>query len=46
MEPFLEREGISKAYPGVRALQDVSLAVAPGEVIGLIRKRIGPVGAF
>jgi ribose transport system ATP-binding protein len=36
LEPFLELEGISKTYPGVRALQDVSLSVAPGEVIGLI----------
>ena len=36
MEPFLELEGISKAYPGVQALSDVSLSVAPGEVIGLI----------
>mgnify|MGYP001031793274 CR=1 FL=1 len=36
MEPFLELEGISKTYPGVQALSDVSLSVAPGEVIGLI----------
>lgn len=35
-EPFLELVGITKAYPGVIALQDVSLSVAPGEVIGLI----------
>ncbi|MGN6464120.1 MAG: ATP-binding cassette domain-containing protein, partial [Rhizobiaceae bacterium] len=36
MEPFLELEGISKTYPGVQALSDVSLWVSPGEVIGLI----------
>ena len=27
---------IGKTYPGVVALDDVSLAVAPGEVIGLV----------
>jgi ribose transport system ATP-binding protein len=36
LEPFLELVGISKTYPGVQALSDVSLSVAPGEVIGLI----------
>ncbi len=35
-EPFLELVDISKAYPGVVALDHVGLAVAPGEVIGLI----------
>jgi ribose transport system ATP-binding protein len=35
-EPFLELIEISKNYPGVVALDRVSLAVAPGEVIGLI----------
>jgi ribose transport system ATP-binding protein len=35
-EPFLELIGITKAYPGVVALRDVSLSVARGEVIGLI----------
>ena len=34
--PVLELISISKSYPGVRALRDVSLAVAPGEVVGLI----------
>jgi len=34
--PFLELVSISKTYPGVVALKDVSLSVAPGEVIGLI----------
>jgi ribose transport system ATP-binding protein len=33
---FLELVGITKSYPGVIALQDVSLSVTPGEVIGLI----------
>jgi ribose transport system ATP-binding protein len=35
-EPFLELVDISKIYPGVVALDHVGLAVAPGEVIGLI----------
>jgi ribose transport system ATP-binding protein len=35
-EPFLELLNIGKQYPGVVALDDVSLAVAPGEVIGLV----------
>lgn len=34
--PFLELNGISKSYPGVVALNDVSLAVGRGEVVGLI----------
>ena len=34
--PFLELIEVSKSYPGVNALDRVSLAVAPGEVIGLI----------
>ena len=32
MPPLLEMRGISKAFPGVRALEDVSLAVRAGEV--------------
>jgi ribose transport system ATP-binding protein len=32
----LEMRGISKSYPGVRALQDVSIAVRAGEVHGLV----------
>ena len=28
--------GIGKQFPGVRALHDVSLAIAPGEVLGLV----------
>jgi ribose transport system ATP-binding protein len=34
--PILELIGISKSYPGVKALAEVSLSVAPGEVVGLI----------
>ena len=35
-EPLLKLRHIDKTYPGVRALKDVSLSVAPGEVLGLI----------
>jgi ribose transport system ATP-binding protein len=35
-QPILELIGISKSYPGVQALADVSLSVAAGEVVGLI----------
>ena len=34
--PLLEMRGISKSFPGVRALDGVSLAVAPGEVHALM----------
>ena len=34
--PFLELRRIGKTYPGVTALAEVGLAVAPGEVVGLI----------
>ncbi len=34
--PLLEVELISKSFPGVLALQDVSLQVYPGEVLGLV----------
>jgi ribose transport system ATP-binding protein len=34
--PFLELAGISKTYPGVTALDGVSLAVGRGEIVGLI----------
>jgi ribose transport system ATP-binding protein len=34
--PLVEVRGISKRFPGVRALDDVSLAVAPGEVLAII----------
>ena len=35
-EPFLRLSGITKAYPGVTALDHVSLEVSRGEVIGLV----------
>jgi ribose transport system ATP-binding protein len=34
--PFLELVAVGKTYPGVRALDDVSLSVARGEVVALI----------
>lgn len=34
--PLLRVEGVSKSFPGVLALQDVSLEVHPGEVLGLV----------
>jgi ribose transport system ATP-binding protein len=34
--PFLELNEISKSYPGVTALNGVSLSVARGEIVGLI----------
>ncbi len=34
--PLLELEGITKSYPGVRALDGVSLRLGAGEVLGLI----------
>lgn len=34
--PLLELREISKIYPGVRALDDVSLSVGHGEILGLI----------
>jgi len=36
MTPLLQMRGISKAFPGVQALEDVSLEVAPGEVVALV----------
>jgi ribose transport system ATP-binding protein len=35
-DTFLMLEGITKTYPGVVALDDVSFAIAPGEVVGLV----------
>ncbi|HYT50188.1 MAG TPA: ATP-binding cassette domain-containing protein, partial [Pyrinomonadaceae bacterium] len=34
--PILEMKGISKRFPGVVALDDVSLEVSPAEVVALI----------
>ncbi len=36
MTPLIEMTGISKRFPGVRALDQVSLTVAHGEVLGLV----------
>jgi ribose transport system ATP-binding protein len=36
MTPLLAVEGITKSFPGVRALEDVRLHVMPGEVLALI----------
>ncbi len=33
---MIELRNIGKQFPGVRALHDVSLAIAPGEVLGLV----------
>ncbi|WP_131118985.1 sugar ABC transporter ATP-binding protein [Lichenihabitans psoromatis] len=35
-EPLLQLLNVSKTYPGVRALKDVSFHIDPGEVVGLI----------
>jgi ABC-type sugar transport system ATPase subunit len=35
-DPFLRLEGVSKSWPGVRALDDVSLDIFPGEIHALI----------
>lgn len=41
VQPRLEARSISKNFGGIQALHDVSLSVAPGEVLGLV----GPNGA-
>ncbi len=41
MTPILQIQNLSKRFGGLRALQDISFDVAPGEIIGLI----GPNGA-
>ncbi len=40
-DPILEVRNISKFFGGIRAVHDVSFALAPGEIVGLI----GPNGA-
>jgi inositol transport system ATP-binding protein len=34
--PILEMKGVCKAFPGVKALDDVGFAVSEGEVVGLL----------
>ncbi len=34
--PLLELRGVTKRFPGVVALSEVSLAVHPGEIVALI----------
>lgn len=34
--PLLETRGLTKSFPGVRALQDVDLQLLPGEVLGIV----------
>jgi branched-chain amino acid transport system ATP-binding protein len=41
MTAFLELNGVSKSFGGIRALNDVSFTLAEGEIVGLI----GPNGA-
>jgi len=36
MPPLLEVRGVSKEFPGVRALDDVSIDVREGEILGLV----------
>jgi putative multiple sugar transport system ATP-binding protein len=36
METILEMNGISKSFPGVKALDNVNLSVRPGEILGLV----------
>ncbi|MEL6063732.1 multiple monosaccharide ABC transporter ATP-binding protein [Methylobacterium sp. DCY52] len=36
MQPVLEMRGISKSFPGVKALNNVNLAVAPAEIHALV----------
>ena len=36
MEPVLKMENISKTFPGVRALEKVSIEVFPNEIVGLV----------
>ena len=40
MSAFLEFRGISKVFPGVRALSDVSFGIECGRVHGLLCARV------
>ena len=35
-DPFLKMTGISKVYPGIKAVDDIGFCVSQGEVIGLV----------
>jgi branched-chain amino acid transport system ATP-binding protein len=35
-EPLLRLDGVSAAYRGLKALQNVSLSVAPGEIVAVV----------
>jgi ABC-type sugar transport system ATPase subunit len=35
-DPLLEMKGISRSFPGVRALSDVQLSIRAGEIVGLL----------
>jgi ABC-type sugar transport system ATPase subunit len=35
-DPLLEVKGVSKSFPGVRALDGVDFAIRPGEIVGLL----------
>ncbi len=39
--PVLEARGVSKSYGGLKAVNDISFSVAPGEILGIV----GPNGA-
>lgn len=34
--PFLQMEGISKSFPGVKALENINLSLYKGEVLALL----------
>ena len=36
MQPILEMRGITKTFPGVKALTDVNLSVMPGEIHAVV----------
>ncbi|SEG20759.1 ABC transporter [Methylobacterium sp. 190mf] len=36
MQPVLEMRGITKTFPGVKALSNVNLTVEPAEILALV----------